>query len=323
MSRDVSQDPTGRAADLGSTQRLDTAHSNPVRAVLFADISGSTHLYDTLGDQKALAVIDRCLKVFSHASRSHGGHVVKTIGDEVLVVFPDVASACLAAIDMQFGISSLPESMEHGTTIYCGIHWGGVTLTEDDVFGDTVNVSARMVQAAKKGQIVVSGDAKRLLPPELASKTRFLGADAVKGKAEPIEMHELLWESDAELTEMVSIRASARELPIGMSLSYLGKTYSVKSSAPVLTLGRDLTSGIVTTDKLASRNHGRIAKEKDRFTYTDFSSNGTFVHLKGQDEAFVRRDSMVLSGSGTISFGRPNKEDSRVVITFDISQAHG
>lgn len=317
MSRDLSQDTTARLT------ALDAAPSSPLRAVLFADISGSTHLYDTLGDQKALAVIERCLKVFTHASRSHGGHVVKTIGDEVLVVFPDVASGCRAAIEMQFGIASLPESMEHGTTIYCGIHWGSVTLTEDDVFGDTVNVAARMVQAAKKGQIVVSGDAKPLLPPDLLGKMRFLGTDAVKGKAAPIEMHELLWESDAELTEMVSIRASAREIPVGMSLSYLGKNYGVKNSAPVLTLGRDLASGICSTDKLASRNHGRIAKEKDRFTYTDFSSNGTFIHLKGQDEAFVRRDAMILTGSGTISFGRPSKEDSRVVITFDISTAHG
>ena len=122
---------------------------------------------------------------------------------------------------------------------------------------------------------------------------------------------------------MVSIRASAREIPIGMSLSYLGKTYLVKNSAPLLTLGRDVSSGIVTVDKLASRNHSRIAKEKDRFTYTDFSSNGSFIHLDGQPEALVRRDSLVLSGSGTISFGRPVKEDSQVAIKFDIGKAYG
>ena len=317
MSREVNLENTARIPSLGSLQ------NSSLRAVMFADISGSTHLYDTLGDQKALVVIDRCMKVFAHATRKNGGVLVKTIGDEVLVVFPDVASGCLAAIDMQFGISSLPESMEHGTSIYCGLHWGEVTLTENDVFGDTVNVAARMVQSAKKGQIVVSGDAKRVLPADLAGKTRFLGADTVRGKAAPIEMFELLWESDAELTEMVSIRASAREIPVGMSLSYLGKTYLVKNSAPLLTLGRDVSSGIVTVDKLASRNHSRIAKEKDRFTYTDFSSNGSFIHLDGQPEALVRRDSLVLSGSGTISFGRPVKEDSQVAIKFDIGKAYG
>ena len=224
---------------------------------------------------------------------------------------------------MQFGISSLPESVEHGTSIYCGIHWGEVTLTEDDVFGDTVNVAARMVQAAKKGQIVVSGDAVPFFPPELSSKKRFLGADSVKGKAAPIEMYELLWESDAELTEMVSMRTAAREVPSGMLLVYLGKNYVLNNALSLMTLGRDPASSIVTTDKLASRNHSRIVKEKDRFTYTDFSSNGSFIRLEGKDEVMVRRDSMVLSGSGTISFGRPYKEDPAVTVKFEIAPAFG
>ena len=313
-------------SSLDNTQRVpgpDTPRSSPLRAVMFADVSGSTHMYETLGDRKALAVIERCIKVMTRATEIHGGRLIKTIGDEVLVVFPDVPSGCRAAIDMQFGILSLPESMELGTSIYCGLHWGEVTFTDNDIFGDTVNVAARTVQAAKKGQIVISGEAMRLLPAELRGKIRFLGADAVKGKAEPIEMYELLWESDADLTEMVSHRASAREMPIGMSLSYLGKKYSVAKAQPLLTLGRDPSSGLITTDKLASRNHARIFKEKDRFTYTDFSSNGTYIHIAGQDEVFVRRDAMVLNGSGTISFGRPCKEDAKVAIEFDIAVAYG
>ena len=322
MVRDNSSDNTR-----DSTQRApgqDTPRSSPLRAVMFADVSGSTHLYETLGDRKALAVIERCIKVMTHATQQNGGRLIKTIGDEVLVVFPDVPSGCRAAIDMQFGILSLPESMELGTSIYCGLHWGEVTFTDNDIFGDTVNVAARTVQAAKKGQIVISGEAMRLLPAELNGKTRFLGADSVKGKAEPIEMYELLWESDADLTEMVSHRASAREIPIGMSLSYLGNKYGVSKAQPLLTLGRDPSSGLITVDKLASRNHGRIFKEKDRFTYTDFSSNGTYIRLEGHDEVFVRRDAMVLTGSsGTISFGRPYKEDSKIAIEFQISAAHG
>lgn len=317
MTRDNSFDKTERIAE------REAPLSSPLRAVMFADVSGSTHLYETLGDQRALGVIERCIKVMTRATLLHGGRLIKTIGDEVLVVFPDVPSGCRAAIDMQFGILSLPESMELGTSIYCGLHWGEVTFTDNDIFGDTVNVAARTVQAAKKGQIVISGEAVRLLPAEMKGKTRFLGADSVKGKAEPIEMHELLWESDAELTEMVSHRASAREIPIGMALTYLGKKYAVNKTQPLLTLGRDLGSGIITTDKLASRNHSRIFKEKDRFTYTDFSSNGTYIHIEGQDEVFIRRDAMVLNGAGTISFGRPCKEESDTTITFDISPDHG
>lgn len=312
---------------LDTTQRVPQftgARNTPHQAVLFADVSGSTRLYDTLGDRKALAVIERCMKVFSHATHMHGGRVIKTIGDEVMVAFPDAGAGCRAAIDMQFGITSLPESMEHGTSIYCGLHWGEVTLADDgDVFGDTVNVAARMVQAAKKGQIVISGDAVRVLPPDLKSKTRFIAAETVKGKAAPLELHELLWESDAELTEMVSVRTVVREAPVGMSLEYQGRHYVVNNASQLVTLGRDLASSIVTTDKLASRNHARVAKEKDRFTFTDFSSNGTYIQLAGQDEVFVRRDSMILTGSGTISFGRPCREDKAAAISFEIGPAFG
>ena len=69
-------------------------------AVLFADISGSTRLYEQLGDARAFATIDNCLDMLRRLTVAHQGRVIKTIGDEIMAVFPDASSAVLASSEM-------------------------------------------------------------------------------------------------------------------------------------------------------------------------------------------------------------------------------
>lgn len=291
-------------------------------AVLFADLSGSTRLYERVGDSVALAVVERCLALFGAATEARGGRVIKTIGDEVLAVFGDVASACDAAVDMHMGLVDLPEAQEHALSMHSGVHWGDVSVTVGDVFGDTVNVAARLTATAKRGQIVVSGTVRALLGADRAAQTRHLGNEPVKGKAEPIELHELLWEPDAELTEMAHARPRARQQPrAALVLSYLGRRFELEEGVQVATIGRDPNSTIVSSDRLASRSHARIEKTGERLTFIDFSSNGSFVHVAGQEEVFVRRDSLVLRDKGTISFGRPASAEPDAVIRFEIRSA--
>ena len=134
--------------------------------------------------------------------------------------------------------------------MHSGVHWGEVTLTVDDVFGDTVNVAARLVEAAKRGQIVISGEAHRALPPGCGLEARLMGSESVKGKAEPLQLHELLWEPDAELTEMVSHSRVVQATVATMVITYLGRTYVLDDAHSALSLGRDGTSDIVSHDRL-------------------------------------------------------------------------
>jgi adenylate cyclase len=76
-------------------------HQTQTRAVLFADVSGSTHLYESLGDGEALACVTRCLAIMRDATLGHGGRVVRTMGDELLCVFADATDAARAAAAMQ------------------------------------------------------------------------------------------------------------------------------------------------------------------------------------------------------------------------------
>ncbi len=75
--------------------------------VLFADVSGSTKLYETIGDTAAHQAIDLCVKLFAALTEQHGGRVIKTIGDEVMAVFPDASKAGAAARDIQLGVHEM------------------------------------------------------------------------------------------------------------------------------------------------------------------------------------------------------------------------
>ena len=78
-------------------------------SVLFADVSGSTRLYEKLGDTEALRAVDRCLKRMERAVEGFRGRIVKNIGDEVMAVFEKADDAFQAATEMQQRITDLPE----------------------------------------------------------------------------------------------------------------------------------------------------------------------------------------------------------------------
>lgn len=290
-----------------------------ILAVLFADVSGSTRLYERLGDQQALAVIGRCIEVMQKATKRHHGHVVKTIGDEVMAAFATPTAAYQAAVDMQIGVCELPEAAEHHLTIHCGFHYGEVMVADRDVFGDTVNVAARLAEVSKSGQIVTSGEVIRSLPQALASRSRFLDIEAVKGKTVPLELFEVLWEPDEEVTALASEKMRIATRKAIMMLRYRGQQYELGDAGAGVTLGRDARSDIIIVDKLVSRNHSRIEKARDKFTYVDFSSNGSYVRMLGQQEVLVRRDSILLQDRGTISFGRPVNDDPAAAVYFEVA----
>ena len=286
-------------------------------AILFADVSGSTRLYVDHGDQKALALIGKCVETMEGITHRFGGRVIKTIGDEVMAAFTTGTVACEAAMEMQIAVCSLAELAEYGLSIHCGFHFGEVMVSDGDVFGDTVNIAARLAEASKAGQILTSGEVMRALPETLASKTRFIDAEPLKGRITPLELYEVIWEPDSELTALTRRSPSQTLRHAILLLRYRGKQYQLRDASVAIVLGRDAGASIVIFDKLVSRTHGRIEMTRDRFVYTDFSSNGSFVQLPGQDEVMVRRDSITLRDSGTISFGRPARDDLEAVVHFE------
>src|SRR5216117_3687838 len=142
--------------------------------VLFADVSGSTQLYETEGDVAALDAIGLCIGRLSQAAESTGGRVLKTMGDEVMVLFPTADAAANGALEMHAAVATLPPVNGTKLGVRIGFHCGPVIQRDNDVFGDTVNLAARLVDQAQKGQIVTWRETVQQLSPALRATSRRL-----------------------------------------------------------------------------------------------------------------------------------------------------
>jgi len=279
-------------------------------AVLFADVSGSTRLYEKLGNARALECVGLCINIMSESAVGHGGRVVKTIGDEVMCVFPTASAATEAAAEMQSRVDMQEPVAGQRLQIRIGVQFGPVLEEGQDVFGDCVNVASRMVKLAKPAQIIAAGECVEPLSAARKALTRVLDKLPVKGRQQEVDVYEVLWQQSEELTFMAGRSTSPPKQPrVQMRLKYNGKETTLGPERELIKLGRDNSSDIVIADRKASREHARIERRRDKFVLVDVSSNGTFVILQGGPEMAVKREEVVLQGHGTISFGHPYSPD--------------
>src|SRR5438093_1905420 len=135
--------------------------------VLFADITGSTRLYETAGDSRAVEEIAVCMQMLRDAVEAHGGRVVKTMGDAIMALFSTPNAAAAAAARMQTDVESLPAVGNRKLGLRVGFQSGPVIQRENDVFGDTVNLAYRLHDRAGKVQVPTSDDPVSLLAPAI------------------------------------------------------------------------------------------------------------------------------------------------------------
>ena len=272
--------------------------------IVFADVSGSTRLYETLGDTGALAAVERCLDAMKRATALNRGRVVKTIGDEVMAVFESAAQGMQAASEMQQRIDELPPPAPGvKLAIRAGFHFGSALHENNDVFGDAVNTAARMAGLAKAGQIITTADTVAALPPMLRESCRDIDALAVKGKAENVNVCEVIWQEGADLTMMSTRMAPVAPMDTRLVLRHGGSELRLGADRPLASLGRDTGSDVVIRDPRASRSHAKIERRRDKFVLVDMSSNGTYVTFQGENEIALKREETILRGSGRIVFG--------------------
>lgn len=288
------------------------------KAVLFADVSGSTRLYEVLGDARAFAAINGCLDILRKVTAAHSGRVVKTIGDEIMAVFPDAVAAAQAACEMQLAVSAQPAIDNTQVAIRIGFHFGPVLESpgDGDVFGDTVNVAARMAGIAKAQQIITTDATVATLPPIMHASTRTFNSLSVKGKADDIAVREVIWQASEDMTMMVSNTFPPQGAEPTLQLIHQGDRFTVNAGHPAVTIGRDEQADIVVQDRRASRMHARIERRRDKFVFVDLSSNGSYILVKGETEIQLRREEFVLRGSGSISLGHPYQKDPTEIIEF-------
>jgi adenylate cyclase len=271
-------------------------------AVVFADISGSTMLFEDLGDARAFDLVTRIINQLGTLSEQRGGQVVKKIGDEILCVFPSASAAVFFAMAAQMQSNRGEDGRDIRLRI--GINFGPVV--EDgfgDVFGDTVNVAARLRALASPGQIITTQETLDSIVATVA--TRRLGTHSLIGKRVEVEVVEILWEQDLANLTQVPLRNRAPFVDAVLRIQVSGKAVEVRASAPAqdVTLGRDPDNYITVPGEAVSRRHATIEVRGRKFYLRDHSTNGSYLRAGGNQPIHVRRESVPLIRSGEISLG--------------------
>jgi class 3 adenylate cyclase len=286
-------------------------------AIVFADVVGSTQLYDKFGDAKASETVALCLDVMKDATHQFNGTVIKTIGDEVMSTFETVDDAMTAAVMMQTRVTS--ETRESGipVTIRIGCHYGPVVQDQNDIFGAAVHTANRMTSQAKAKQIVISGFTVEQMSPELKRQTRQIDVATVRGRLDEVALYELVWQPEEATSMLPTIALEGWDRRASRLLvNFRDSTVELSDRRKSINLGRADDNDLVVKGNLISRIHAKIEMRRGKFVLIDQSTNGTFIQNVQGHETFVRRDSTELGDEGTIGLGRAEEPGSSLAIHF-------
>ena len=269
-------------------------------AILFADICESTKLYESAGDAEAYRLNGQSLEKMRDATLAAGGTVIRTQGDGLLATFPTARAAFEAACEMQ--------DAHEGSriAIKIGIHYGQTLRgVGGDVYGDAVNMAARISSQSRPGETLLSGDAVALLPSKYQPRLRVLDSQTFKGKTIASNVYILVPEKadGSETMFGTPMPAMALKPSSALLLTHGDAKVRIDEINRRATLGRDRTCDLVINASFASRVHAVIEVRRGRYVLTDQSSNGTFVSDGRGEPLFLKRESTDLGAEGTISLG--------------------
>jgi len=155
-------------------------------AIAFVDLARFTSMTEAMGDLAAADVLDRFSELTRRAVMRAGGRVVKQIGDEFMLVFPDVSTAVTACLELR-------DAAERETSFLAtriGLHYGTVVCREGDYVGTTVNVAARLTGEAAAHQLLVSEAIVRGAATLAGVQFTPAGTRALKGIDHAVEVFE-------------------------------------------------------------------------------------------------------------------------------------
>jgi class 3 adenylate cyclase len=287
-------------------------------AILFADVVGSTQLYDKFGDTKASETVAVCLDVMKEATHQYNGTVIKTIGDEVMSTFPSVDEAMGAAVLMQSRISAESRQDERiPVSIRVGCHYGPVVQEQNDIFGAAVHTANRMTSQAKAKQIVISGETVEMMSKKMQDQTRQIDVATVRGKMDEVALYELLWNPEEATSMLPTIEWESRGKKASrLVLTFRDQNVEISDKRKGVTMGRAEDNDLVVKGNLISRIHAKVELRRGKFILIDQSTNGTFLQNLQGDETFIRRDSTELHGEGTIGLGRTEDPGASLAIYY-------
>ena len=297
------------------------------RTILFADLRGSTGLYEALGNAEATAVVTQSVALLARIVAAFRGTVVKTLGDGLMAMFESPSSAVEAADEMHESLDRIgaPDAVSENMRLQplklqVGLAHGEVIEMSGDVFGDAVNVAARLLDHAGDNETLVTSDLLADLNGEQRTRCRSLDKMQLRGRVEPVHVFLLEGErqpGDTAATAFGDVAPAVEPEGIRLVWMELNRVYT-GSSLPLI-LGRSPQATYCISDTRVSRSHARIDWHGGTFQLTDLSYNGTYVRFDHDPEVIsLRRGSCTLHGSGAIGLGAPPLEADGPTVRFEV-----
>jgi class 3 adenylate cyclase len=301
-----------------------SVHFQRMATVVFADLVGSTGIFERLGDETAGRFVTQLTTALSKTFEQHNGRVVKLLGDGLFVVFREEHDAITACVAIQKRLVEKP--IHPGGTgnpvqMQMGVESGEVVEIEGDCYGDAVNSAARLADLAGADQILTSQRVHDALPPADRGALRGLGRIYLRGKAEATEVYRVEWqpERDAEATVMGVSMFGQLKQDACLELMLAGSTIEVKPRGDRITLGRSTTADLSINDSRVSRIHATVEWRGGHYVLTDNSSFGTWVYMGNQPEPVVlRRTECYLVGNGQIALGCDRTAEEPPIALFSV-----
>lgn len=283
--------------------------------ILFADIAGSTALYERVGDTQAETLISDILETLSSIVQTYNGHVIKTIGDEIMCQFSSSGEAIQAASKMhEYLLKKSSDNNSQKILVRIGAHLGSVLHSQGDIYGDTVNVAARVASVARPGKTMISEQTYLSLPEALRPFCRLIMETNFKGKELPVNLYEVVWEQNDQVTRLAYDPRRKNNECI-LYLHY--QQQKIELSQGALKIGRETDCGLVVEAPQASRFHCEIRRKGSKFTLKDNSTNGTYI-VQNNVEIFFHQEEAPLHNCGIISLGQSAEGNSEHLIHFKI-----
>lgn len=281
---------------------------------MFADIGGSTRLYEQVGDVEAHRLVAQSLQRMELAITESKGTLLRTVGDAALASFEH----CDDAFDAALSIQEL--HCESKLSVRIGFHFGPVISDKGDVYGHAVNIAARISSLANLDEITTTEDCVRMLSPHLQQRAALLDFINVKGIADPLAVYRLFWRPQDESATAIQTAVSLsirNPTNVQLSLTYRGRTFDINNINPIATIGRTADNTMAVENDCVSRNHAVIELVQGKFILKDQSTNGTYLVKENQSAVFVRRESITIDSHGIIGAGWMPVTDDPHAIYFD------
>ena len=298
--------------------------------VMFADLTGSTGVFERLGNEAATQAITALTQWIAQVVTDYDGRVIKMLGDGVLALFPDGGSAVQAVVQLQREHARRQSARGPAQTLQLqvGLDCGEIVEVDGDCYGDAVNVASRLSDLSGARQIWASADVvKQMAAPPPGGRFHALGPVPIRGREQAIDLFRIDWQEDSS-TDMMTLpaidpgrRAGVKPAAQGsLELRYLDVHRVFRTDQLPVHLGRAREAEFVVNDPRVSRLHARIDWRNNAFVLVDLSSYGTCVRFSGAPtELKLRRDDCVLHDGGEIALGPEFGDFSIPTVEFSLA----